>query len=150
MALLENILEECASYATKVEGSEDDDDDDSEEDDEDDTKEEAVAVIAQTRGPLQLPDPLFKMLRMLSVICITFFRSCLTALRRYVQPELFDPIPNTSVDEALVDTRTRVKLLEDISLKSVSERRKKDISREITLIEKSLTRIEKMSTRGSL
>lgn len=146
MALLENILEECASYATKVEGSEDDDDD-SEEDDEEDTKEEAVAP---TRGPLQLPDPLFKMLRMLSVICITFFRSCLTALRRYVQPELFDPIPNTSVDEALADTRTRVKLLEDISLKSVSERRKKDISREITMIEKSLTRIEKMSTRGSL
>ena len=148
MALLENIFEECASYATKVEGSEDDDDD-SEEDDEEDTKEGAVAV-APTRGPLQLPDPLFKMLRMLSVICITFFRSCLTALRRYVQPELFDPIPNTSVDEALADTRTRVKLLEDISLKSVSERRKKDISREITLIEKSLTRIEKMSTRGSL
>ena len=147
MALLEDILEECASFATQAEGSEDDDDH-SEVDEEEDTKEEALVAIAPTRGPLQLPDPLFKMLRMLSIICITFFHSCLTTLRRYVQPELFDPIPNASVDEALADTRTRVKLLEDISLKSVSERRKKDISREITLIEKSLTRIEKMSTRG--
>ena len=145
---MEDILEECASFATQAEGSEDDDEH-SEEDEEEGSKEEAVAAIEQTRGrPLQLPDPLFKMLRMLSIICITFFHSCLTTLRRYVQPELFDPIPNASVDEALADTRTRVKLLEDISLKSVSERRKKDIIREIRLIEKSLTRIEKMSTRG--
>ena len=41
-----------------------------------------------------------------------------------------------------------MKLLEELSSESVPERRKKDVAREIGIIEKSIGRIEKMSKKS--
>ena len=138
------ILEGCASCA-KLEGSAEE----GEDEDEDETLENALiagAPKAMARHPIELPDPVFKVLRFIMMAFVTIFRTCLWP---YIQPELFDPFPPSSVEEALQSTRARMKLLEEISLKSASERRRNDISREIALIGKSIDRIEKMSTKSS-
>ena len=43
-----------------------------------------------------------------------------------------------------------MKLLEKLSSESVPERRKKDVARELGIIEKSIGRIEKMSTKTKI
>mmetsp|Transcript_36945 Transcript_36945/g.64720 ORF Transcript_36945/g.64720 Transcript_36945/m.64720 type:complete len:293 (-) Transcript_36945:198-1076(-) len=142
LALLEMILEGCAPRAKSSA-------DESEDEDEGETLENSLIAGAPktvARYPIELPDPVFKVLRFIMMSFVTLFRTCLWP---YIQPELFNPFPPSSVEEALQSTRARMKLLEVISLKSASERRKNDISREIALIGKSIDRIEKMSTKSS-
>lgn len=142
LALLDIVLEGCAPYAKTVEGSPDE----SEDEDEDETEGALItgAPTAVSRGPIELPEPIFKVLRLIVVAFVTIFHTC---LRPYLPSELFDPPNPSTVEEALCSARARVKLLDSISLKSAPERRRKDVSREIALIGKSLDRIEKMSTK---
>lgn len=144
LALLEMIIDGCAPY---IKEAVDDNADESEEDEEEIQQKDGALTAGSpktmARGPISLPDPIFKAIRFVMMACVAFFRACLWP---YIQPELFDPIPPHSIEEALQSTRARMKLLKEISLKSVSERRRKDISREMLLIEKSLSRIEKMSS----
>jgi len=145
LTLLEMILGECAPFA-KVEGSADETED---EDDGAEALENALAAGApksMAYTPLILPDSVIKVLRYIMMTIVTLFRNY---LEPYIQPELFDPFPPSSVKEALQSARARVKFLEEVSLKSSSERRKKDISREIALIGKSFDRIEKMSVNSN-
>lgn len=144
LALLNMTLEGCAPYVKEAAGYADESDDDEE------TLERERALTtdapnAVARHPIKLPEPLFKALRLIAMAFLAIFRTCLMP---YIQPELFDPFTPSTVEDALLSARARMKLLENISLKSVSERRRKDVSREIASIEKSISRIEKMSTKA--
>lgn len=138
------VAEGCIPYAKEVEGYVEGSED---EEDNLETAEATGVSIVPHRGPLELPEPIFKALRF---IMMTFFTIFCSFLSPYIQPELFDPFPPSTVEEAVQNARARMKLLEDISLKSVSERRRKDVTREMVLIEKSLSRIEKMSTKANV
>lgn len=135
LMLMEMIAGGCAPYAKEAEGPE------SDGEDEDETMETEVALAPASRGPIVLPDPVFKALRFILMSFVTIFR---TYLQPYIQPELFDPIPPSSVEEALGSARERVKLLEEIGCKSIPESRRKDVAREIASIEKSINMIEKI------
>ena len=131
MALLEMIVQECTKYATIVGESDDDD-----EVEEKIQKVERLAV--QIRHPIQLPN-------IIVVAIVTILRAFLTILRPFVRRESLEPLfQSSSIEDAVQNTRNRIKELEEISLKSVAERRRKDISREIASMEKSVSRIETM------
>lgn len=57
----------------------------------------------------------------------------------------FNIFKPSSVGEAAMNVRTRLKELEEVSLKSVSEEQQDDIAKEMKAIEKSLKRIERIS-----
>lgn len=133
LALLEMIVQECAKYATIVDDASDESDDEAEME-EKTQKVEGAAV--QTRRPFQLPN-------VIVVAVVTILRAFLTVLRPFVRVESLEPLFQlTSIDEAVQSTRNRIEELEEISLKSVAERRRKDVSREIASMEKSVSRIE--------
>lgn len=137
--LLGRIVDSCKTYSKEVVG------DEGEEEEDDETLEDALASSKFTEvscTPIQLPEPIFNALRIIMMFFATLFRAY---VQPYIQPELLNPFPPSSVDEALHGVRARVRLLEDISLKSVSERRKMDIVKEMKVIEKSLGRIERIS-----
>jgi len=145
LALLDLILEGCAPRAKETERS-------AEESEDEDAEEELESALTKTdsrntvaRQPMRLPDPVFKALRFIMAMFVSIYRAC---LRPYIQSELLDPFPPSSVEEALRTTRESTKLLEEISLKSTSERHRKDVSRQIALISKSIDRIEKMTTES--
>lgn len=127
------IVQECAKYATIVDDASDESDDEAEME-EKTQKVEGAAV--QTRRPFQLPN-------VIVVAVVTILRAFLTVLRPFIRVESLEPLFQlTSIDEAVQSTRNRIKELEEISLKSVAERRRKDVSREIASMEKSVSRIE--------
>jgi len=136
LALLEMIVQECTKYATIVGESDEGDDDD----EVDEKTQKVERSVVQTRHPIQLPN-------VIVVAVVTILRAFLTILRPFVRAEslesllLFKP---TSIEDAVQSTRNRIKELEEISLKSFAERRRKDISREIASMEKSVSRIETM------
>ena len=143
--LLEMVSEECASYsnAMQVDGSDDEDDEsDVEEEENSPKREEALAAAT-------VPTLLRQTAQFVLMIFGTIIRTCLSVLRPYI-PESLVIVPPSSVEEAASLTRVSVKLLEELSCESVPERRKKDVSREIGIIEKSIGRIEKMSTKSKI
>lgn len=131
------ISEGCGPYAKEAVDSEDDS-----EVEEDNLDGLTVSTPASARGFVKLPDPVYKVLRSMLMMLVTIFRAC---IRPYLPPELFEFAPS-SIEEALLSARTSVKSLEELSMQAVSERQRKDISREIRAIEKSMTTIEQIST----
>jgi len=139
LALLEMIVQECTKYATRV--------GESDESDNDDEVEEKIQKVersaVQTRLPIQLPNAIV-------VAIVTILRAFLTILRPFVRRESLEPLfQSSSIEDAVQSTRNRIKELEEISLKSVAERRRKDISREIASMEKSVSRIETMMANST-
>mmetsp|Transcript_2624 Transcript_2624/g.4016 ORF Transcript_2624/g.4016 Transcript_2624/m.4016 type:complete len:267 (+) Transcript_2624:95-895(+) len=146
LALLYMILKGLAPYVKATEGPAELSEDETE--DEDEELENALTSDTPTtvaRHPMKLPDPIINALRFVLAAFVSNFR---TYLRPYAPPDLFDPFPPSSVEDALRSTRANTKLLEEISLKSVPERRRKDVSREMALIAKSIDRIEKMTKKS--
>ena len=146
--LLGRIVQGCEPYAKKVVGVPEEETDEEEEDDADALKE-TVALIKLTKGagrPLELPDAIVNALRMVMMVFVMFFRAF---IRPYIQPELLNPFPPSTLEEALQSVRVRLVLLEEISLKSVPEKQKTDVSKEVKEIKKSLSRIEEMSKMSS-
>ena len=138
------VVEGCAPFAKEVAGSVYE----SEDEEEGVEMERALTTGAVTsHGPIEFPEPLFKALRFILMAFVAFFRTC---LRPYIQPELFEPFPPSNIEDALQNARARMKVLKEISLESTPERRRKDVVREMAAIEKSLSRIEKMSTKFNL
>mmetsp|Transcript_16209 Transcript_16209/g.29302 ORF Transcript_16209/g.29302 Transcript_16209/m.29302 type:complete len:145 (+) Transcript_16209:95-529(+) len=140
------ILKGIAPYMKETEGHAELSEDETE--DEDEELENALTSDTPTtvaHHQMKLPDPIINALRFVMAAFVSIFR---TYVRPYAPPELFDPFPPTSVEDALLSTRANTKLLEEISLKSSPERRRKDILREMTLIAKSIDRIEKMTTKS--
>ena len=134
------IVEECTKYATMVGESDESEDDDGEVQEK--TRKVERSVV-QTRRPIQLPN-------VIVVAVVTILRAFLTILRPLVRRESLEPLfQSSSIEDAVQSTRNRIKELEEISLKSVAERRRKDISREIASMEKSVSRIETMVANSS-
>lgn len=144
------IVGGCAPYAKGTEGSADDGSTDADEGDVDDTDDvlgnaSAKDSIGAGGTKLALPDPVLKALRYIVVVLVTAFRTYLRP--PCVRTGLFDPIPPSSVEEALRGAREGVEALGNISMKSaesgsdVSE----GIAKEIALIGESIDRIEKLS-----
>jgi len=124
------IGQECTKYATIV--------GESDESDDDDETQKLERSVVQTSRPIQLPN-------VIVVAIVTVLRAFLTILRPFVRAESLEPLfQSSSIEDAVQSTRNRIKELEEISLKSVAERRRKDISREIASMEKSVSRIETM------
>lgn len=143
LALLEMILKGCAPFAKEVHGSS--------EDSENEGEGEELGLTTVTQAvvapyPIKLPDPVCKALRFIVAIFISIFRMF---VKPYTPLELFDPFPPTSIEEALRRMRASSKILEEISLKSISESRRKVISREIALITKSIDKIEKTANKSN-
>ena len=141
MTLLDMTVKSCAPYAKAVEGSADEESDDDIE----------TAVAVKSEAPKSndgLPGPIFKLvLRFLIEAIAAFFRS----LRPYLPPELFDPIPPSTVNVALQRAQATIKQLEEISLKCVTAKgQKRDISREVSLIDKSMKRIEEIAAKSKV
>ena len=136
------IVEGCAPFAKELEGTPE------ESEDEDDLETALAAETPQSqevaRSQLELPEPVFRVLRHIVAAFVMIFRTC---LRPYLPPKLFEPFLPDNVEESLADVRQRMKALEDISLKSVPDRRKTDVSREIASIHKSLDRIQQMACK---
>ena len=124
--LLEMVSEECASYSNAMlnDGSDDEDDESEVEEEEHNLKKEEASMLRQTA-------------QFVLMIFVTILRTCSLVL-----------VPPSSVEEAASLTRVSMKLLEELSSESVPERRKKDVAREIGIIEKSIGRIEKMSKKS--
>ena len=138
--LLGRTVEGCKQYAKEVEGPEEDDEEES-------TDDKALLAIKNnttniSHGPIELPEPIIRALRMIMMVFVTLFRAL---VEPYIPPELLNPFPPSTVDEAMESVRARMDLLEEISLKSVTERRKTDIDKEVKVIKKSLSRIEQIS-----
>ena len=128
------IVQECTKYATIVGESDKSDDDDEVEE----KIQKVERSVVQTRRPIQLPN-------VIVVAVVTILRAFLTILRPFIKAESLEPLfKPTSIGDAVQSTRNRIKELEEISLKSVAERRRKNISREIASMEKSVSRIETM------
>lgn len=140
--LLEMVSEECASYsnAMLIDGSDDEDDESEVEEEENNLKKEALAAAT-------VPSMLRQTAQFVLMIFVTILRTCLSVLRPYI-PDSLVLVPPSSVEEAASLTRVSMKLLEELSSESVPERRKKDVAREIGIIEKSIGRIEKMSKKS--
>jgi len=129
------IIQECTKYATIV--GESDESNDNDEVEEKIQKVERSAVQIRHHH-IQLPN-------VIVVAIVTVLRAFLTILRPFVRAESLEPLfQSSSIEDAVQSTRNRIKELEEISLKSVAERRRKDISREIASMEKSVSRIETM------
>ena len=141
--LLEMVSEECASYSNAMlnDGS-DDEDDESEVDEEENNPKKEESIAAAT-----IPTMLRQTAQFVLMIFVTILRTCLSVLRPYI-PDSLVLVPPSSVEEAASLTRVSMKLLEELSSESVPERRKKDVAREIGIIEKSIGRIEKMSKKS--
>ena len=140
MTLLDMTVKGCSPYAKAVEGSADEESDDE--------IETAVAVKSEApKSNDELPGPIFKVLRFIIEAIAAFFRS----LRPYLPPELFDPIPPSTVNVALQRAQATIKQLEEISLKCVTAKgQKRDISREVSLIDKSMKRIEEIAAKSKV
>ena len=140
--LLDMVSEECASYsnAMLIDGSDDEDDESEVEEEENNLKKEALAAAT-------VPTMLRQTAQFVLMIFVAIIRTCLSVLRPYI-PDSLVLVPPSSVEEAASLTRVSMKLLEELSSESVPERRKKDVAREIGIIEKSIGRIEKMSKKS--
>lgn len=132
------VLEGCAPYAKEVDGTQD------ESEDEDEIETTLSLETPAVPVARELPEPIFKVLQIIVLASVTFFRTC---LRPYLPSKLFDSFPPTTVEDGVAGVRERVKDLEIISLKSISQGQRNNVSQEIALIEKSLIRIEKMCTK---
>jgi hypothetical protein len=138
--LLDMILEGCIPYAKEVAKSGESED---EEDEVLEPNEATSTGLPKTMACI--PEVLFKVLRFIMMMIVTVFR---TYVRPYIQSDLFEPSPLSNVEESLQHARKVLKQLEEISLSSVSERIRLDVLKEITLIEKSVNRIEEISQRS--
>lgn len=137
-------LKGCAPFVKEAPGSSEDDADEGEGEEVAWTTVAREAAAAQR--PMQMPDPVSKAVRFVVALFISIFR---TFIRPYVPPELLDPRPPSSVEEALRNARASSRMLEEMSLKSAPESRRKAVSREIALIAKSIDRIEKMTNESN-
>lgn len=139
LELLRQTVEACKPFVKEAAPGEDGE--------EDDEMDESVAAGDNVvgRSPIILPEAVVAVVRMILMVLLTLFR---TYVKPFIQPELLNPLPPSSVDEALQDVRTRLDLLENVTLKSVSGKSKQVISRELTSIKQALDRIEDVSNSG--
>lgn len=139
LELLRQTVEACKPFVKEAAPGEDGE--------EDDEMDESVAAGDNVvgRSPIILPEAVVAVVRMILMVLLTLFR---TYVKPFIQPELLNPLPPSSIDEALQDVRTRLDLLENVTLKSVSGKSKQVISRELTSIKQALDRIEDVSNSG--
>ena len=142
--LLEMVSEECASYSNAMlnDGSDDEDDESEVEEEENNLKKEESFAAAT------VPNMLRQIAQFVLMIFVAIICTCLSILRTYIPESSLVIVLPSSVEEAASLTRVSMKLLEELSCGSVPERRKKDVAREIGIIEKSIGRIEKMSKKS--
>jgi hypothetical protein len=139
LELLRQTVEACKPFVKEAAPGEDGE--------EDDEMDESVAAGDNVvgRSPIILPEAVVAVVRMILMVLLTLFR---TYVKPFIQSELLNPLPPSSVDEALQDVRTRLDLLENVALKSVSGKSKQVISRELKSIKQALDRIEDVSNSG--
>lgn len=139
LELLRQTVEACKPFVKEATPGEDGE--------EDDEMDESVAAGDNVvgRSPIILPEAVVAVVRMILMVLITLFG---TYVKPFIQPELLNPLPPSSIDEALQDVRTRLDLLENVTLKSVSGKSKQVISRELKSIKQALDRIEDVSNSG--
>jgi hypothetical protein len=132
------ILEGCIPFAKEVVISGESEDEEEEAQERNEALDTGL-LHTSARVPEAIPAAIFKVLRFIMMLIVTMFR---TYVRPYIQSNSFEP---SNVKQALQRTREVLKQLEEISLNSVSEIQRIDVSAEIALIEKSVSRIEEIS-----
>lgn len=140
LELLRRIVAGCTEYAVK-----DNEDGVTESEQEESTVKDVSAMsnetVAITNGSNDLLEAEDSALRTLLLVLASLFH-------KYVHPYVsykYQEIRPTSVDACLEEVRKQIGVLKDVSLESVKEADRDKVQREISMIEVSLSNIEKMA-----
>ena len=122
-----------SSKVTSRENDEEGDDEEEEEDEDESAEEESKDIICDL--------PLFRFIIRLGAKIF---------LWPFIKLDLFDPFPPVTMDEAVINVRRRVVLLEKISKNDdVNDEQKDVLAKELKAIQASLKKIETITTVSS-